>query len=231
MPGSDREGYFTVSTQVGKEEPADKSGIALVDAEMAERIKDIEKAARDWGVRPDHIEGKFLAAWLNAAKTLSRLAVGAASEVKEIVGGAKELADLELEKLRKYNVAAAMTIRQAEVAQEAVIVNVTKGLSDRLIRDMGPWLCLKQTGYNLRQAWRLAGIVSVCAILVAAAGYEFRAWEDAPLMAGFERCAARPLTGTLEGEKVPICLMSDLAPRPASSAAVGFKEWAGSFFR
>jgi hypothetical protein len=231
MSSSGREGYFAVSTQVRREDPADKSGIAPVDAEMAERIKDIEKAARDWGVRPDHIEGKFLAAWLNAARTLSRLVVGAESEVKEIIGGAKELAELELEKLRKYNMAAAMTIRQAEVAKEAVIANVTKGLSDRLIKDMGPWLVLKQTGYNLRQAWHLAGIVSVCAVLIAAAGYEFRAWEDAPLMAGFERCAARPLTGTLSGEKVPLCLLSDLAPRPAGAAAAGLKEWAASLFR
>jgi hypothetical protein len=216
---------------MSKDGHAEVADLEKVSVEIAERIRDVERAAREWGVDPDHLEGKFLAAWIEAAKTLSRLAVGAASEVKEIVGGAKELAELELEKLRKYNTAAAITIRQAEVAQEAVIVNVTKGLSDRLIRDMGPWLCLKQTGYNLRQAWRLAGIVSVCAILIAAAGYEFRAWEDAPMAAGFERCAARPLTGTLSGEKVPLCLLSDLAPRPASAAAAGFKEWAGSLFR
>jgi hypothetical protein len=209
----------------------EKDDVGQAMAEMSDRIREAERAARDWGVQPDEMEGKFVSAILWAMRAVGKIVAAGAKEAKTIVADAKEVADLELEKLRKYNMAAAMTIRQAEVAKEVVIANVTKGLSDRLIADMGPWLVLKQTGYNLRQAWHLAGIVSVCAVLIAAAGYEFRAWEDAPLMAGFERCAARPLTGTLSGEKVPLCLLSDLAPRPAGAAAAGLKEWAASLFR
>jgi hypothetical protein len=200
-------------------------------AEMSDRIREAERAARDWGVQPDEMEGKFVSAILWAMRAVGKIVAAGAKEAKTIVADAKEVADLELEKLRKYNIAAAMTIRQAEVAKEVVIANVTKGLSDRLIADMGPWLVLKQTGYNLRQAWRLAGIVSLCAVLIGVAGYEFRAWEDAPAVDALQRCAARPLTGTLSGEKVTLCLMNDLVARPANAGAGGLKGWAGSFFR
>jgi len=196
-----------------------------------ERIEDVERAARAWGVRPDHLEGKFVAAWLNAAKAFSRLVTIAATEVKHIIGAAKEEAELEIEKLRKSNLAAAMTIRQAEVAKEAVIVHVTKGLTDRLIPELRDWLILKQTGYNLRQAWRLAAIVSVCAVMIGVGGYELRAWEDEPQMAGVARCAARQMRGTLSGQEVLVCLMSDLAWRPENAGPQGLRKWLVSLFR
>ena len=217
-----------MNRQIGGEGSGDKSEIAAIDAEIAERIRDVEKAARAWGVRPDHLEGKFVAAWLSATKTLSGLIRVAASDVKEIIGGAKEVAELELEKLRKYNMAAAMTIRQAEVAKEAVIVNVTKGLTDRLISESQKWLILKQTDYNRRMAWRLAGVVSVCAVVLFQTGYQLRGWQDEPATSALGKCAARPLLGTEAGQTVILCHLDELSLRPLSAVPGALKEWAES---
>jgi len=190
------------------------SEIEAIDAEMSQRIKDIEKAARDWGVQPDHLEGKFVAAWLKAAQILSHLAVVFTVEVRKSAAAAREVAELELEKLRKYNLAAAMSIQQAQAAKELVIARVAEGLTNKLIDDSRDFLVLKQTDYNRRQAWKLAGIVSVCAVLIFEAGYEIRAFEAKPAETALTRCLARPLLATLAGEKIITCRISDMAARP-----------------
>ena len=217
-----------------KKDPAERldgsSEIEAIDAEMSERIKDVEKAARDWGVRPDHLEGKFVAAWLRAAKILSHLAVVFTVEIRKITGGAKEVAELELEKLRKYNVAAAMSIYQAQAAKELVIARVAEGLTNKLIDDSRDFLVLKQTDYNRRQAWKLAGIVSLCTLLLFGAGYELRAFQDEPATSALGKCAARPLHGTMSGESVILCRLDELSPRPLSAAPGALKEWMVSLF-
>jgi len=206
------------------------SQVAKAMTEISDRIRDVERAARNWGVEPDQLEGKFVAAMLAAMRAVGEIVSAGAGEAKAIVADAKDLAELEIEKLRKSNLAALMTIRQAEVAKEAVIVHVTKGLTERLVPELRDWLVLKQTGYNLRQAWRLGAIVSVCALMIGVGGYQLRAWEDGPQMAGVERCASRQMTGTLSGEEVSVCLLSDLAWRPENAGPEGFRKWFVSLF-
>ena len=201
----------------GLEGTIEKDRVGRAMAELSDRIREAERATRDWGVEPDQMEGKFVAAILGAIRAVGTIVAAGAGDAREIVADAKELAELELEKLRKYNMAAVIAIRQAEVAKEAVIANVTKGLTDRLISESQKWLILKQTSYNRRQAWRLAGVVSVCAVLIGAVGYELRAWEDEGAVGALERCAARPLTATMSGQRITVCAMNELAARTGGS--------------
>jgi len=195
---------------------------------MDHRIQEVARAATDWGVQPDKIEGKFITALLSAIRAVGEIVVAASEDTRGIVEESKELAELELEKLRKFNVAAAATIREAEVAKEAVVANVTKGLTERLISESQKWLVLKQTDYNRRSAWRLAVLVSLCALGVFLLGYELREWQDAPATSMLMKCLEKPYYGTYDGKKFTLCRPDELGLRSLSAAPAALRTWAFS---
>ena len=198
---------------------------------MDHQIQEVARAATDWGVQPDKIEGKFITALLSAIRAVGEIIVAASEDTRGIIEESKELAELELEKLRKFNVAAAATIREAEVAKEAVIANVTKGLTDRLISESQRWLVIKQTAYNRRSAWRLAIIVSFCVMGVFLAGYELREWQDAPATAMLTKCVEKPYFGTYEGKRFTLCRPEELSARSLAGAPAALQGWFVSLFQ
>ena len=199
----------------------EKVGAELGMEEMSRRIQEAEAAARDWGIDPNEVEGKFVSAVLWALRSVGTILVAGINDVRNIVASAKELAELELEKLRKYNRAAAMSIQQAQEAKDLVIARVAEGLSsnlaNRLVDGSRDFLVLKETARNRREAWKLAGIVSVCALLLFGAGYELRAFQDDPITSALSRCARHHLVAQMDGQFFPICKVEEVTAQPKGS--------------
>ncbi|WP_292530128.1 hypothetical protein [Methylocystis sp.] len=191
-----------------------------VAAEISASIKECEKATLDWGVQPDHLEGRFVASLLTAIRALARLVAAATSDVRDIVRGAKEAADTEIVKLREANKLAALTVRQAEVVQERIVTNVCKDLSRNLLSESQQWLVLTEKNLHRNRSRIYAVKMTLAALALLGAsfafGYQLRAWEDEPAVQSLARCIKSPLRVVVEGGQPTgdwTCKLDTLVPR------------------
>ncbi len=69
--------------------------------EMDRLIADVETAAQDWGVRPDHLEGRFVAALVACMRHHGRLILGALTDIGVSARLGREAAAMELARLNK----------------------------------------------------------------------------------------------------------------------------------
>lgn len=182
-------------------------------------IKEVEQAARGWGVRANHPEGRFIAVFLAALRALGELVARTLGEMKEIVRGTQAAADAEIVKLREANRSAALAIRQAEVVQETIVTNVCKDLVKNLTSEAQQWLVLAEEDIHRRRARIFAAKMSVAAVALLSvsfgAGYQMRAWQDEPAVQSLARCAKAPLRIANQGQPTGewVCKLDALAPR------------------
>ena len=191
------------------------SGEAL--AELSDRIKDTVDAARDWGVLPDHLEGRFVTAFLNALSWLGRLVTAAVADLKAVVHAGQKLAETELATLKAANELAANTIRQARAAQTNIEVQ-RETLVARMVENIGPqlaggvkdWLVLREREHNRKVARRRAAITGAAVVALIAGGYGLRAWQDTDATAALSRCASTKIVSPTNGEA--FCSLTTLLP-------------------
>ena len=100
---------------------------ARAERELGELVRGVEVAAREWGVRPDHLEGRFVSALLAALAWLGRLIRAASADMKASTREAREASVLaarenraavrtEYEALRVANEMSANVLEQARAA-------------------------------------------------------------------------------------------------------------------
>jgi hypothetical protein len=89
---------------------------------MSERIEAVARTALDWGVRPAHLESRFVAALLTAMKGLGGIFPAAVTDLKAVLQSGKALADAEMARLRAANDAASIALSQARTAQMSLEV-------------------------------------------------------------------------------------------------------------
>ena len=191
------------------------SGEAL--AELSDRIKDTVDAARDWGVLPDHLEGRFVTAFLNALSWLGRLVTAAVADLKAVVHAGQKLAETELATLKAANELATNTIRQARAAQtnlevqrETIATRMVENLGPQLARGLKDWLVLREREHNWRMARRRAAITSAVVVALIAGGYGLRAWQDTDATAALSRCVDTKIVSPTNGEA--FCSLKSLLP-------------------
>ncbi len=97
--------------------PADvETETAKAARELEEVVRQTEVAAREWGVRPDHLEGRFVSALLGCLTWLGRIMQATASDMKASAKDTKAAVAAELETLRTANKTALRVLQQAEIA-------------------------------------------------------------------------------------------------------------------
>ena len=191
------------------------SGEAL--AELSDRIKDTVDAARDWGVLPDHLEGRFVTAFLNAVSWLGRLVTAAVADLTAVVHAGQKLAETELATLKAANELAANTIRQARAAQtnievqrETLVARVVENIGPQLAGGVKDWLVLREREYNRKVARRRAAITGAAVVALIAGGYGVRAWQDTDATAALLRCVSTKIVSPTNGEA--FCSLTTLLP-------------------
>ncbi|MBB4200889.1 hypothetical protein CCR94_00980 [Rhodoblastus sphagnicola] len=176
----------------------DVGGSAAHDLDW--HIKEVEAAAREWGVHADKIEGRFVSALLGAIVVSARTNEVAIEEAQRIIDGATAFGDKEVSRLKIMIAGGEKAIAIGKQAAETAIAageraekefqrsvaHIAKELSNRLIDSSQEWLVLKQTSRNRRDAWVLAMCVSVLAVGIFVGGFGVRAYLD-----GFSDIEAR----------------------------------------
>jgi hypothetical protein len=197
--------------------PRDSTAAELAIQALDVEIATVLAAAADWGVRPDHLEGRFVTAWLNTVKWLGRLVTATVADLKTVIEQSKAASDAEAERLRQLNRQALSVIETARVAQlnlelqrDTVVARLLDRIGPELSDGIKHWRVIKERDYNRRSAYRLAAGTAVLAVALASGGYFARAWEDSQATEALARCAANLVVASGSGRI--FCDMTSFVP-------------------
>jgi len=209
--------------------------------ELEAHVQAVEKAARDWGVSADQLEGKIVSALLAAISAVGRSNIATIGDLGKLLEGTREVGEGELRRLkalldggqqvldlaREAAKKAARAQKQTRDEYDQAIVRVAKTMADKLLDSSQRWLVLKQTDYNRTSAWRHAAVVSAAVVGLMALGYGYRGWQDGPAAEALQRCAAAPIMLKIGDQQqlVPACRLDHLAQREIKDLPVALKEW------
>lgn len=208
------------------------------ELDLEAHIQAVEKAARDWGMNVDELEGRFVSALLAAIAASGRSNIAGLSDIEKLLDGARAAGDVELRRLKILLDGGEQVLRMAEEGARAVVATAQKTQADydlsvaklgkemagKLLAETQKWLVLKQTSRNRRDAWRLAGWASAATLALFIGGYELRAWQDAAaaeavvaMEQGGAQCFAAPLwVSGANGERRAACLFEQIFPKEPS---------------
>ena len=125
--------------------------------ELMEHIKEIETAAREWGIRPDHLEGRFVSAMAAAQAGLGRIAVAASKDALAVAGLVRAAADSEAERMRS-SVAMVDTqlrridaeVRRAEIHRKDLETKTVASLTKAVAEKLKDVLVIRERRWNRR---------------------------------------------------------------------------------
>ena len=205
------------------------------DFGLAKQIEDVERAAVNWGMHVDALEGQFVKALLKAIEETGRTNLAALGDLEALIEKTHRVGEGERKRLeilikggeqtlnmaRQAAETAAVAGERAEREFDASVTRIAKDLSVKLLAESQQWLVLKQSARNRRDAWRLAAGVAAGTLAVFIAGYAAAGWRQAEdseveqaVIAAVERCWKKPITlRDAKGEPVEMCRLADISPK------------------
>ena len=192
-------GQEPVSAGGVSSEPAG-GNVLPVAGELEQALRRVEAAARDWGIRPELMEGQFVSALLVAIRHIGRVSVAARAEFRELFRQNREVAAEEYAKARELHGAAQAGLRQARqiqlslvAEQENVTLRMIKETLPMFVERLQKVLVIREQRWNAdlrRRRYALAGAVALAVFL---SGYALSAWEDSDRIGALDRCLEHPL--------------------------------------
>ena len=152
--------------------------------ELAEVVRRTEIAAREWGVRPDHLEGRFVSALLGCLTWLGRIMQATVSDLKASSKETRAAVETELETLRTASKTALRVLQQAETAlassdvqRQMAVGKFVETIAPQMVKVVGEAVVIRERRYNHRVHWgRAAGIAAVVGGLLLG-GYVWGSWR------------------------------------------------------
>jgi hypothetical protein len=181
--------------------PAAPTDIPLTAADdFAMVLRRVQDAAREWGIRPDLMEGKFVSALMAAVEWSGRVSQSAQMEFRTLHNKQRDLAELELARAREITKAANAALGQARSA----LINLQverENVTLRMIHETMPMFAtelrkaliyrVKDESDGLRM--RRFFVAAVFTLCVFVGGFGLRAWNDSAAVGALGHCLAHPL--------------------------------------
>lgn len=215
-----------VRTETASPVPETETEAARAARELAEVVEETRVAAREWGVRPDHLEGRFVSALLGTMGWLGRLVQAASADMRAAAREHRDAASAELERLRVANDMAANAVERARVAvagsevqRERLIGRFVEAAVPQLVEKIAEAVVLRERRYNRKVQWgRAAGVAAVAGGLLLSGyvwgGRDAGAGADAAAAAAVlervRQCRANPIKDGRTGEAY--CPLKQLLP-------------------
>ena len=195
-------------------DPAIETEAAKAAVELDRLVRQTEVAARDWGVRPDHLEGRFISALLSTLTWLGRLIQAAAADLKAAAKENRTAAAADFASLRKASATAIKLQEQAQTALAVTDVQVSKvvtrfveSVAPQIVKEISGAVVLRERQHNQHVLWGRAAGIAFGAIGLVLGGYLWAAWTPDPMLAtgigALERirqCQAAPIKEARTGE-------------------------------
>ena len=200
-----------------------KAQMALLDLERS--AQEVAVAAREWGVRPEHLEGRFVTALLTTLSWLGRLIHAAADDAASARRADRALAEMELDALRASVRTSQNVLEQARTALAGSEVQHAKAVSKhvevlapQIIEAIREAVVIREIRYNRKVHWGRAFGVAALGGALLLGGFIWGSWtpgdatiEGALALERIRRCQAAPVHDA--SSKETYCPMSILAPR------------------
>ena len=177
---------------------AAKVGVVPADLDVA--LAQVERAARDWGIRSDLMEGRFVSALMAAIRAVGEISEGAKAEFREIARKGQEIARTEYQHARELAQAANTALALARTAKvlaqtekESLVARMIGETLPLFAENMRSVLVLREQRWNrdrLRRRYALTGVVVLGIFL---AGYGLRAWADQADVDFAQGCLSDPV--------------------------------------
>jgi len=196
----------SVAEQVGQTPTAEPAPAAPIDIPLAAGddfamvLRRVQDAAREWGIRPDLMEGKFVSALMAAVEWSGRVSQSAQVEFRALHQKQRDLAELELARAREITKATNAALGQARSA----LINLQverENVTLRMIHETMPMFATElrkaliyrvkdeSDGLRMRRFF-VAALLTLC---VFVGGFGLRAWNDSAAVGALGHCLSHPL--------------------------------------
>jgi hypothetical protein len=202
------------------------------DFGLAEEIARVERAALDWGVHVDALEGQFVRALLKAIEETGKTNLAALGDLEALLETARREGEAERRRIERMIEAGSNALAMANRASEDAgmasaraqqmvdqsVAGIQARMSKALVEGCPQWLIFEQKARHRLYAWGLAAWVAAGAVAVFIAGgvtaQRWSARESATRQAVLEavdRCWVEPMMVRMaDGKTVEMCRLADL---------------------
>ena len=188
-------------------EPARLAPAVAGPEDYAAVLKTVQDAAREWGVRHDLMEGKFVSALLGAVEWLGRVNQAAQAEFRQIAQKQSDAAKVELARAEALTKATNATLGQArsalinlQVERENVTVRMIHETMPLFAEKMRDVLVTRINDENATLRLKRGLLAGLVAVGFTLGGYGVRAWSDRDAVGALERCLTTPLQAQTAGQ-------------------------------
>ena len=202
------------------------------DFGLAEEIASVERAALDWGVHVDALEGRFVRALLKAIEETGKTNLAALGDLEALLETARREGEADRRRIERMIEAGSNALAMANRASEDAgmasaraqqmvdqsVAGIQARMSKALVEGCPQWLIFEQKARHRLYAWGLAAWVAAGAVAVFIAGgitaQRWSARESATRQAVLEavdRCWVEPMMVRMaDGKTVETCRLADL---------------------
>ena len=175
---------------------------AALQVELSTITASVEEAAREWGLRSDSREGKFVSAFLGTVSWLSRLSVSAHAGQQALSREQREAAATDLARVQEITRAANISLSQArnaliglEVERENAIVRMIHETLPVFAERLQGALIIREKSWNEGQRFKRYALVATVTLGLVVGGYGWRAWQDTGATTVLDRCLSHAVEG------------------------------------
>ena len=169
---------------------------------FAAALQEVQVAAREWGIQPDRMEGRFVSALMAAVGWSGRVSQLAQVEFQSLFKAQQDAAQLELARARELSKAVSTTLGQTrsamlnlQVERENVTVRMIKETMPIVAAELGKVLSVRVKDEADALKFRRMMLSGVAAVALFLGGFGLRAWGDSGALAAIGNCLAHPLAG------------------------------------
>lgn len=223
-------------------------GLPALSSDFVAALAELDEAIKEEGFAEDGPLGVFAKTQKKAIGELARIVTAADvafskkfGEIQAFAESTERRGENELLKLRQLFDGADKVLAMAKKGAEnalavqvqsreqtkTAIASLAQQMAGDLLDQTHGWLLWKQKGRYRRETWILSGVVSLVAFGILMAGYEARAWQDAPATEALSRCAASSFSVQIGTRPKPdrACPMEELTPRALMGLPEVVKGW------
>jgi hypothetical protein len=204
--------------------------IARRDFSLAEEIARVERAALDWGLHADALEGRFVSALLRAIEETGKTNLATLGDLEALLEKARREGEADRRRIERMIEAGSNALAMAHQAAGLASVRAEEAIGEAIERIAKEMSKATRTSppasrpivfpseRNRREAWRLAAWVAAGAVAVFIGGIATAHWWNAKesaarqaMLEALDRCWVQPvMVRTADGKTVEMCRLADL---------------------
>jgi len=169
--------------------------------EFGELVGSVRTTAREWGVRPDSLEGRFVSALLGTTEWLGRLSASSQATFEALGRQNRDVAERELERARQITKAAEVALGQARTAQislqceqENLVYRMMKEVMPLFVTKLCETLAQREKTWNGGLRPRRYVVTGLLTLGLFLGGYAVCAWQVRGATSFLGQCMAHQVS-------------------------------------